>query len=131
MKSLVCDFCLVSPSLVNGIIGNGPKAELGSVAFRNHTPALTLARFLFWPSLASLFCMRLMSHTGVNHLFTMVVMSNGGDEMKIVNLCSCGSCCPVVKVTDDHVEIGEEGNLCVLTSEEWETLKSKIMSKEI
>jgi len=61
----------------------------------------------------------------------MVLMSNGGEEMNIVNLCSCGSCCPVVKVDDDHVEIGEEGNLCVLTSEEWETMKSKILSKEI
>jgi hypothetical protein len=61
----------------------------------------------------------------------MLVTSNGGEEMKIVNLCSCGSCCPVVKITQEHVEIGEEGNLCVLTTEEWETLKSKILSKEI
>ena len=51
--------------------------------------------------------------------------------MKIVTLCSCGSCCPVVKLADDHVEIGEEGNLCVLTPDEWETLKSKIINKEI
>ena len=51
--------------------------------------------------------------------------------MKIVNLCSCGSCCPVVKLADDHVEIGEEGNLCVLSVEDWETLKGKILSKEI
>ena len=51
--------------------------------------------------------------------------------MRIVTLCSCGSCCPVVKLANDHVEIGEEGNLCVLTSEQWETLKSKILSKEI
>ena len=57
-------------------------------------------------------------------------MSKGGDEVKIVNLCSSGSCCPVVKIAQDHVEIGEEGNICVLTSEEWETLKSKILSKE-
>ena len=61
----------------------------------------------------------------------MVVTSNGGEEMKNINLCSCGSCCPVVKMTQEHVEIGEEGNLCVLTTEEWETLKSKILSKEI
>jgi hypothetical protein len=61
----------------------------------------------------------------------MVVTPNGGEEMKIVNLCSCGSCCPVVKITQEHVEIGEKGNLCVLTTEEWETLKSKILSKEI
>jgi hypothetical protein len=51
--------------------------------------------------------------------------------MKIVTLCSSGSCCPVAKLGDDRVEIGEEGNLCVLTTEEWETLKSKILSKEI
>ena len=51
--------------------------------------------------------------------------------MKIITLCSAGSCCPVVKLTDDHVEIGEEGNLCILTESEWETLKSKIINKEI
>ena len=51
--------------------------------------------------------------------------------MKIVDLCSAGSCCPVVKVADDHVEIGEEGNLCTLTMTEWKTLKDKILSKEI
>jgi len=51
--------------------------------------------------------------------------------MKIVTLCSCGSCCPVVKLADDHVEIGEEGNLCVLTNDEWETLKGKILDKEV
>ena len=50
--------------------------------------------------------------------------------MKIVNLCSSG-CCPVVKLADDHVEIGEEGNLCSLTMTEWETLKDKILRKEI
>jgi hypothetical protein len=51
--------------------------------------------------------------------------------MKIVNLCREGSCCPVVKVGDTGVEIGEPGNLCVLTKSEWETLKSKIISKEL
>ena len=64
-------------------------------------------------------------------MFRILVMSKGGDEMKIVNLCSCGSCCPVVKVDDDHVEIGEEGNLCVLTPDEWGPLKSKILKKEL
>jgi len=76
-------------------------------------------------------CKRLLSHTGVNYSFRIIVISNGGEPVKIVNLCSCGSCCPVVKVAEDRVEIGEEGNLCVLTTEEWETLKSKILSKEI
>ena len=54
-----------------------------------------------------------------------------GKKMKIVTLCSEGSCCPVVKVGDKRVEIGEHGNLCVLTKSEWKTLKSKIINKEI
>ena len=75
--------------------------------------------------------MRLLSHTGVNYSFRIIVIWKGGKAVKIVTLCSSGSCCPVVKVADDHVEIGEEANLPVLTSEEWGTLKSKILSKEI
>ena len=51
--------------------------------------------------------------------------------MKVITLCSAGSCCPVVKIGDDHVEIGEEGNLCVLNLGEWETLKAKILSQEV
>ena len=51
--------------------------------------------------------------------------------MKTITLCSCDSCCPVVKIINDHVEIGEEGNLCVLNMEEWESLKSKILDHEI
>ncbi len=51
--------------------------------------------------------------------------------MKIVNLCGKDSCCPVVKVDEEHVEIGERGNLCVLTKSEWEALKQKILNKEI
>jgi hypothetical protein len=51
--------------------------------------------------------------------------------MKVIELCSCGSCCPVIKLADNSVEIGEEGNLCVLKLDEWETLKSKILNKEI
>ncbi len=51
--------------------------------------------------------------------------------MKIVNLCQEGSCCPVVKVTDTQVEIGEKDNLCTLTREQWETLKAKILDKEL
>jgi hypothetical protein len=35
--------------------------------------------------------------------------------MKIVALCKEGSCCPVVKITDSQVEIGENDNTCVLT----------------
>ena len=51
--------------------------------------------------------------------------------MKIITLCKEGSCCPVVKVTDDKIEIGEKGNLCILTRGQWETLKKKITNKEL
>ena len=51
--------------------------------------------------------------------------------MKIVSLCGNTGCCPVVKITNEKVEIGEEGNLCVLKMDEWESLKSKILNKEI
>ncbi len=50
--------------------------------------------------------------------------------MKIVTLCREGSCCPVVRIDEESVEIGEKGNLCVLTMSEWETLKQKILNKE-
>ncbi len=51
--------------------------------------------------------------------------------MKIVRLCQEGSCCPVVKITDTQVEIGEKDNSCVLTKVQWETLKEKILNKEL
>ncbi|HIH97251.1 MAG TPA: hypothetical protein HA348_07260 [Thermoplasmata archaeon] len=51
--------------------------------------------------------------------------------MKTVSLCSAGSCCPVVKITDEQVEIGEKDNTCVLTKAQWETLKDKILKKEL
>ena len=50
--------------------------------------------------------------------------------MKLVTLCNAGSCCPVVRIGDKQVEIGEEGNLCVLTTEQWGTLKEKILKGE-
>jgi len=51
--------------------------------------------------------------------------------MKIVSLCGgCGQC-PVVKITDEQVEIGESNNICILTKEQWETLKEKISNKEL
>jgi len=52
-------------------------------------------------------------------------------KMKIVTLCREGSCCPVVKITDEQVEIGEKDNTCVLTKAQWETLKQKILKKEL
>jgi hypothetical protein len=51
--------------------------------------------------------------------------------MRIVSLCAAGSCCPVVKITDSQVEIGEKDNTCILTKEQWETLKEKILKKEL
>ncbi len=51
--------------------------------------------------------------------------------MKIVSLCHCCESCPVVKIDDEQVEIGEKDNLCVLTKDEWEVLKQKILNKEI
>jgi hypothetical protein len=51
--------------------------------------------------------------------------------MKIVSLCGDSSCCPVVKLTDNGVEIGEEGNVCTLNMSEWETLKEKVINHDI
>ena len=51
--------------------------------------------------------------------------------MKIVNLCQQGSCCPVVKIDEHQIEIGEEGNSCILTKDEWEVLRQKVISGEI
>ena len=50
--------------------------------------------------------------------------------MKVIELCGSRHC-PVIMIEDDRVEIGEEGNLCVLSNLEWKTLKAKILSKEI
>ncbi len=51
--------------------------------------------------------------------------------MKIVSLCGQDSCCPVVKIDDERIEIGEKDNICVLTKSEWEVLKQKILNREI
>ena len=51
--------------------------------------------------------------------------------MRIVSLCSDQGCCPVIKIDDDNVEIGEKENICLLKKSEWETLKKKILDKEI
>jgi len=50
--------------------------------------------------------------------------------MKVMELCGSGHC-PAVKIEDDRIEIGEEGNLCVLSKREWKTLKAKILGREI
>jgi len=51
--------------------------------------------------------------------------------MKSVKLCKEGSCCPQVKVYGSKVEIGEDDNTCVLTIEQWEILKEKVLNQEI
>ena len=51
--------------------------------------------------------------------------------MKVVSLCGKGSCCPEVKVDEERVEIGEQDNLCVLTIDEWQVLKQKVLDGEI
>ncbi len=51
--------------------------------------------------------------------------------MKIVSLCHACQACPVVKIDEEHVEIGEKDNTCVLTKDEWEALKQKILNREI
>jgi len=51
--------------------------------------------------------------------------------MKVVSLCTACGQCPVVKITDERVEIGEKDNTCILTKAQWETLKDKILSKEV
>ncbi len=51
--------------------------------------------------------------------------------MKIVSLCAPGEHCPVVKIADEYVKIGEKDNICVLTKSEWEILKQKIVNKKI
>lgn len=51
--------------------------------------------------------------------------------MLIVRLCREGSCCPMVRITDERVEIGEKDKTCVLTKAQWEILKEKILNKEL
>lgn len=51
--------------------------------------------------------------------------------MKIITLCREGSCCPVVTIEDNCVRIGEGEQTCTLNMEQWQTLKDKILSKEI
>jgi hypothetical protein len=51
--------------------------------------------------------------------------------LKIVSLCGEQSCCPSVKIDENCVEIGEKDNVCILKMAEWDTLKKKILDKEI
>jgi formate dehydrogenase maturation protein FdhE len=61
----------------------------------------------------------------------LISKTKGGRMEKIVALCrACGQC-PVVKITDTEVEIGEGGNSCVLTKAQWEVLREKILKGEV
>ncbi len=51
--------------------------------------------------------------------------------MKVVSLCSDCKKCPEVRVDGDRIEIGEEGNLCVLNAAEWAELKDKVLAGEL
>lgn len=51
--------------------------------------------------------------------------------MKVVSLCRAEKGCPKVKITGAQVEIGERDNTCILTKAQWETLKGKILNKEL
>ena len=51
--------------------------------------------------------------------------------MKEVKLCREGTCCPAVRVAEDRVEIGEDENTCILTADQFEILKEKILNGEI
>jgi hypothetical protein len=50
--------------------------------------------------------------------------------MKIY-LCGEKGCCPSVEFGENTVTIGEEGNKCTLTMDEWNDLKNKIFNDEI
>ncbi len=75
--------------------------------------------------------MRHKSHTSTVLRYYNQANFQKEEIMKIITLCKEGSCCPVVKIEKEFVEIGEEGNLCRLTAGEWETLKSKILNNEV
>jgi len=51
-------------------------------------------------------------------------------EVKVVQLCRSG-CCPIVRINEEYVDIGEEGNMCRLRKEEWNTLVDKILAGEL
>jgi hypothetical protein len=50
--------------------------------------------------------------------------------MKVVAQCGSGHC-PVIKIENEYVEIGEKGNSCILTKDEWGVLRQKIIDGEL
>jgi hypothetical protein len=51
-------------------------------------------------------------------------------KMKVY-LCKEKGCCPSVEIGENEVRIGEEGNYCTLSKEEFNSLKEKIKKGEI
>ena len=54
-------------------------------------------------------------------------------EVKKLKVYLCGEkgCCPSVEIKEDAVIIGEEDNMCTLTHDEWNELKTKIKNGEL
>lgn len=48
-----------------------------------------------------------------------------------VYLCGERGCCPYVEIMGEEVIIGEEGNRCILTKEQFNELKKKIIEGEL
>lgn len=51
--------------------------------------------------------------------------------MESISLCKGKGQCPRIEIYDDKVKIGEEGNFCVLTKEQWRSLIEKIKKGEL
>jgi len=50
---------------------------------------------------------------------------------RVVNICEEGGCCPQVVFDDIAVKIGEAGNICTLTPDQWASLRKKVLSGEL
>ena len=55
---------------------------------------------------------------------------SGGKKLKVY-LCGEKGCCPSVEIMEDAVIIGEGDNMCTLTPDEWNELKTKIKNGEL
>ncbi len=50
---------------------------------------------------------------------------------RVVKICGENGCCPQVVFEDTVVTIGEAGNICTLTPEQWKSLREKVISGEL
>lgn len=53
------------------------------------------------------------------------------ESKRTITLCPECDACPEIKVYDDHVTIGEEGNKVTLKVEDWNNIVGKIKNNEI